>query len=252
MSRLINRAKASCNAAATGAVTPGAAVAPYRSWSAAGAAAGMSYPYLIEQGVDWEIGVGLYNGTTITRPGPGVDVEFDSSTGALLNVTAAATIACVANRSDYPATMNMPVCWDYGGAQLISRNTFIGRFVVAEADAVIQAVNFLANAAQTGSTFYPAVYSGWDSGGALIATGPGVANCVKGVNNLPCSTTRGLVKAGDKLTMGMVVAVADCSVLHNIGSLGSVYFTPVSSPPSTMPGFSGTNAINNANCFLSV
>lgn len=98
MGLLLNRAKAACNAAGTGAVTPGSAVSPFRSWSAAGATASFWYDYLIEQGADWEMGVGFYNGTTITRPGPGVDPWFESSTGSLLTVTASDTIACVANR----------------------------------------------------------------------------------------------------------------------------------------------------------
>lgn len=103
MGLLINRAKASCNAAGTGAVTPGAAVAPYRTWSASGAAAAFWYDYLIEQGNAWESGVGLYNGTTITRGGPGVDPWFDSSTGSLLNLNGSETIACVANKDTLAA-----------------------------------------------------------------------------------------------------------------------------------------------------
>jgi hypothetical protein len=98
MGLLINRAKANCNAAGTGAVTPGAAVSKFRTWAASGAQAGFRYDYLVEQGADWEMGVGLYNGTTITRGGPGVDPWFESSTGSLLSVTASDTIACVANQ----------------------------------------------------------------------------------------------------------------------------------------------------------
>lgn len=103
MGLLINRAKASCNAAGTGAVTPGAASSKFRTWAASGAQAGFWYDYLIEQGSDWEMGVGLYNGTTITRPGPGVDPWFESSTGGLLTVTASDTIACVANKDTLAA-----------------------------------------------------------------------------------------------------------------------------------------------------
>lgn len=106
MSLLLNRAKASCNAAGTGAVTPGAGIAPARSWSSAGAQSGFYYPYLIEQASGgWETGTGLYNGTTITRPGPGVDPTFDSSNGTggpLVTVTAADTIACIDIRDIYP------------------------------------------------------------------------------------------------------------------------------------------------------
>lgn len=99
---LLNRAKASTATTGTGAVTLGAAVSPYQSWSAAGAASGIYYDYLIEDGVSWEVGTGLYNGTTVTRPGPGTDTNFASSSGALLNLSGSATIACVANKNSSP------------------------------------------------------------------------------------------------------------------------------------------------------
>lgn len=98
MGLLLNRAKASTATTGTGAVTPGGAVTPFQSWSTAGATSGFWYDYLIEDGAAWEMGVGLYNGTTITRGGPGVDPWFTSSTGALLNLSGSATIACVANK----------------------------------------------------------------------------------------------------------------------------------------------------------
>ena len=98
---LVNRAKAVTATTGTGAVTPGAASAPYRTWSAAGATASNSYSYLIEDGTAWEIGTGVYNGTTITRPGPGTDPTFESSTGSLLSLSGSATIACVANKEDF-------------------------------------------------------------------------------------------------------------------------------------------------------
>lgn len=101
MGLLLNRVKAVCNAAGTGAVTPGVAVPPYQTWAGGGASSGCFYDYLIEQGTAWEMGVGLYNGTTISRPGPGVDPWFQSSTGSLLSVTSSDTIACVANKRNY-------------------------------------------------------------------------------------------------------------------------------------------------------
>lgn len=96
MGLLLNRVKANTATAGTGTVTVGSAVAPYRTWAAAGAVAGNYYDYLIEDGTAWEIGTGLYNGTTITRPGPTTDRNFASSSGALINLSGSATIACVA------------------------------------------------------------------------------------------------------------------------------------------------------------
>lgn len=103
MGSLINRAKASTATTGTGAVTPGAAVSPYSSWSSSGAVTGSYYDYLLEDGTAWELGVGYYNGTTLTRPGPGVDTFFQSSTGALLNLSGSATVANVALSSTIAA-----------------------------------------------------------------------------------------------------------------------------------------------------
>jgi hypothetical protein len=108
MGLLLNRVKANTATTGTGAVTVGAAVAPYQSWSAGGAVSGMYYDYLIEDGASWELGVGLYNGTTLTRPGPGVDPWFASSSGALLNLSGSATIACVPNKTTLVQGLFMP------------------------------------------------------------------------------------------------------------------------------------------------
>lgn len=96
MALLLNRAKAATATTGTGTVTLGAGIVPYRSWAAAGAADGKWYPYLIEDGNDWEIGVGLYTaaGTTLSR------FMDASSTGSLLNLSGAARVACCARDLD--------------------------------------------------------------------------------------------------------------------------------------------------------
>lgn len=102
MGLLLNRAKANTVTTGTGAVTLGTAVSPYQTWSAAGATSGYWYDYLIEDGTAWEMGMGFYNGTTLTRPGAS-DPWFTSSTGSLLNLTGSATIACVASKDTLAA-----------------------------------------------------------------------------------------------------------------------------------------------------
>jgi len=92
MNLILNRAKMLTSTTGTGTVTLGAAAPPFQSFASAGAVNGFSYSYLIEDGLDWEIGDGVYTtaGTTFSR------VLLASSTGSLLNLTGAATIALVA------------------------------------------------------------------------------------------------------------------------------------------------------------
>jgi len=91
---LLNRVKVNTTTTGTGTVTLGSGVAPYQTWTNAGAVDGEGYPYLIEDGTDWELGFGLYtaSGTTLTR------VLRESSTGSLLNLSGSATVSCVAQK----------------------------------------------------------------------------------------------------------------------------------------------------------
>jgi hypothetical protein len=109
MSLLLNRAKVTTATTGTGTVDLGIAVVPFQNFANAGAVTNRRYSYLIEDGVDWEIGVGVFTAgspATLTR------VMEASSTGSLLNLSGSATVACVARAKD--------------SVQVIEKKTFAG------------------------------------------------------------------------------------------------------------------------------
>lgn len=98
----------------TGTITLGAALAPYRTWAAAGAVNGGSYSYRIDDGGNFEIGYGTYTatGTTLTR------TLVYSSTGSLLSLSSAAIVSAVALDRDLNQPGNLTVvASSYGGSQ---------------------------------------------------------------------------------------------------------------------------------------
>lgn len=99
MTLVLNRAKVNTATIGNGTVTLGGAVVPFQTFANAGAVDGHTYSYLIEEGVAWEIGTGVYTaaGPTLTRN------LIASSTGAKLVLAGAATVACVANAADIGA-----------------------------------------------------------------------------------------------------------------------------------------------------
>jgi len=87
-------ARMSISAGGAGDLTLGIAIADpvkgyYQTFDTSGVADGDSFSYRIEQGSDWETGIGVY--TTATKKVSRTLAQ--SSTGALINVTTAADIA---------------------------------------------------------------------------------------------------------------------------------------------------------------
>ena len=107
---LLDRVQVNTSTTGTGTITLGTPTNGYQSWSSAGAVNGLNYSYLIlDVNGSWEVGQGLYTaaGPTLTRPGPGADSSFESSTGSLLNLSGGAIASCSANANDYVSTSDL-------------------------------------------------------------------------------------------------------------------------------------------------
>lgn len=94
---LWNRVWCNTTTTGTGTITIGSAIAGYQTFAAAGVTNGATVSYTIVDGSSWETGRGVYNSAagTLTR------VLLESSTGALINLSGAATVAIQALAEDF-------------------------------------------------------------------------------------------------------------------------------------------------------
>jgi len=97
MAVLVNRAKVATSTTGTGTITLGSAEDGYQTFADAGVANGNVVRYIIEDGSNFEIGIGTYtaSGTTLTRT-----VSESSNSNNAINLSGSATVFVGATAQD--------------------------------------------------------------------------------------------------------------------------------------------------------
>lgn len=100
MGKLYNRVKMTVSGTpGTGTITLGSAVAGFQSFATAGAQDSDVVSYLIEDGLNWELGQGTYtsSGTTLAR----TTIVASSNSGSAINASSSAVVMIAALASDF-------------------------------------------------------------------------------------------------------------------------------------------------------
>jgi hypothetical protein len=98
MVKLVNRASMSSSTVGTGTITLGSAKSGYQSFAAAGVVDGDAVRYVIEDGSNWEVGIGTYTaiGDTLTR-----GVSDSSNSGVAIVLSGSAVVFISATAEDF-------------------------------------------------------------------------------------------------------------------------------------------------------
>ena len=200
MVKLVNRAKMSTATTGTGTITLGTSESGYQSFADAGVVDGDVVRYVIEDGVNWEIGTGTYtaSGTTLTRT-----VSESSNAGAAITLTGSAVVFVSASQYDVPIVRgvdpavdtnppNVGAVWvnSTSGSMFVCTDNTVGDNVWREVDGtstVTSRIDYLVVAG-----------GGGGSGGAtgLHFGGGGAAGVIRAGTLTPVSAQQYLITVG--------------------------------------------------------
>lgn len=204
MAKLFNRAKMTTATTGTGTVTLGSASSGFQTFAAAGVSDGDVVQYVIEEGVNFEIGTGTYStsGTSLTRT-----VTESSNSDTAISLSGDATVSITAVADDYNRLQNggsTKVEATSTGASITGNLAITGTIPAGKLTGSLPAID---GSALTGIVSIPAgVIVMWS--GAVSAIPSGWVIC-DGLNSTPDLTDRFVVHAD-----------ADASGTRNVGDTG--------------------------------